>query len=464
MTAVAPATPPAGAPVAAPTTTTTAAAGASTSGAQVSSTSPGTVRVATGRFASTPSRMRLVLALAVLASIVFGAVGLQAGLLQSAAAADARAEASHLVALRDLQNDLLDADAVAANAFLVGGLESAEQRAAYVASIEAATRVVTRESGESRQDAAALGAINADLATYTGLIEQARANNRQGFPVGSAYLDQASTLLRSGTAETADAAAQPGTIQKLDAIIDDSADRLAVHFATARGALWLLAGCVIALAGLVACQLWLTRRTHRYLNPSLVIATGLVLVLGIGGTVVFGSTASTIQTTRETSYAATLAVSRALTSASDAKSLESFTLIKRGSGQTIEADVRLAIDDAASRLEYASSQGVISSQLQTELGAWSDLHQDIRDADNDGRWDDAVALAVSTGADGANAAFTTFSADAAEQIQTSAAETSTALQDAGTLSLIAGWVLLLTGIASAVLAWRGVSVRLREYR
>jgi hypothetical protein len=42
-----------------------------------------------------------------------------------------------------------------------------------------------------------LAEANASLTTYTGLIESARANNRQGFPVGIGYLKNASTVLRS---------------------------------------------------------------------------------------------------------------------------------------------------------------------------------------------------------------------------------------------------------------------------
>ena len=35
------------------------------------------------------------------------------------------------------------------------------------------------------------------LAAYTGLVEAARANNVQGFPIGSAYLREASSLMQT---------------------------------------------------------------------------------------------------------------------------------------------------------------------------------------------------------------------------------------------------------------------------
>ena len=39
--------------------------------------------------------------------------------------------------------------------------------------------------------------ISAQLAAYTALVESARANNRQGFPIGSGYLREASSLMQT---------------------------------------------------------------------------------------------------------------------------------------------------------------------------------------------------------------------------------------------------------------------------
>ena len=49
---------------------------------------------------------------------------------------------------------------------------------------------------DSPQAARAIAAIAASLPVYSGLVETARANNRQGFPVGAAYLRDASNLMR----------------------------------------------------------------------------------------------------------------------------------------------------------------------------------------------------------------------------------------------------------------------------
>ena len=43
----------------------------------------------------------------------------------------------------------------------------------------------------------AMADISAQLSAYTGLVESARANSRQGFPVGSGYLREASSLMQT---------------------------------------------------------------------------------------------------------------------------------------------------------------------------------------------------------------------------------------------------------------------------
>jgi hypothetical protein len=57
-----------------------------------------------------------------------------------------------------------------------------------------ALTALTREAGTSSSALASLGTIADQLPVYSGLVESARANNRQGFPIGAAYLRQAATL------------------------------------------------------------------------------------------------------------------------------------------------------------------------------------------------------------------------------------------------------------------------------
>jgi hypothetical protein len=404
------------------------------------------------RLSTTPDRMRLVLVIGVIAGVLFGLAGLQAGTLQSAATANANTESAQLVGVQNIRNNLVRADAIAANAFLVGGLEPVAQRAQYDTAIKNAADLIATLSASYPADAKQLSTVSAQLSVYTGLIEQARANNRQGFPVGAAYLDQASNQLR-------DQALPP-----LEALVQTNADRVASSFAAASNAIWFLVASAAALVALLLCHLWLTRRTHRYLNRPLLTGIIVTVVFGIVGIAVFGSTAATAGRVRDESYAATLAVSQAFTSANDAKSIESFTLIKRGSGQTLEEQFQTSADDATSRLAQAQQDGVISGAIPGLLDTWLEAHKGIRAADDGGDWDGAVTLAIATDTGSANAAFDAYSAASQTQISQSADDTANRLNGASILSGIAAWVLLAAGIGAAVLAWRGVSLRLKEYQ
>jgi hypothetical protein len=408
----------------------------------------------------TPQLLRILLALTVLASLAFGVAGFQTGMSQARAAADASAEASQLIGIQAVRNDLVSADAIAANAFLVGGLEPADQRAAYDEAIASATASLTKLAADDHAGDTDFSKINTDISTYTGLIEQARANNRQGFPVGAAYLSQGSTLLSEST------------LPELESLVLASADRAAASFTAATVSLVWLVISLAALLLLVWAQLVITRRTHRYLNWPIAIGTVLMLIVGVVGVSSFVGTTSSAIEARQNSYAKTLAISQAYTAATEAKSLESFTLIKRGSGQTLEADVQTAITDAQSRLDSSGKPYFIGTDLRDSFDAWVEQHKKIRELDDgvkdqsESDWDKAVELAIKPESESGspNAAFSAFAEAAQNDITQSSATTTDTLNGGGTLSSIMAWLFLVVGLAAAALSWRGVSIRLKEYR
>ncbi|TDX80922.1 hypothetical protein EDF35_0585 [Rathayibacter sp. PhB151] len=404
---------------------------------------------------TTPRTLRLLLVLTALAAVLFGVFGQQAASLQARAAQEAREQAAQLIGVQDVRNLLVDANAIAANTFLVGGLEPAEQRQTYVDNLADASSRIAQLAATQPDDAETLAKVATKLTTYSGLIEQARANNRQGFPVGSAYLDQASSQLTD---------AEKGILTDLNGLVTRGADRVAAAYDTVRFSVLLLIGSLAMLLLLIAAQVWLARRTHRYLNRPLATATGLLLLVGIGGALVLGSIAGRAAAVRAEPYQATLVVSQALTAASDAKSLESFTLIKRGSGAALESEFQAAAKDAGDRLQAGVDDGIVDGALLTELNAWLDLHAAIREQDDGGNWDDAVELATATGDGTANGAFTTFANDARLAIVDDTTTTRTELDDGSATASIASWILLAAGLAGALLAWRGVAQRLEEYR
>jgi hypothetical protein len=168
--------------------------------------------------ATTPRRLGLLLALLVLLSVVWGLLAALTANQHAAAAGDVVAVSEPLsLDAEQVYTSLSDADATAANAFLTGGLEPAAARQRYQADItqaairiEAASALVgssaarTQLPGHLAHQASTTGtAVGDDLATlsgqlpvYTDEVATARANNRLGYPLGAAYLREASGLLR----------------------------------------------------------------------------------------------------------------------------------------------------------------------------------------------------------------------------------------------------------------------------
>jgi ABC-type amino acid transport substrate-binding protein len=285
-------------------------------------------------FAGTPGRLRAALILTAAVAVLFGLAAAQGFRQADGALERADANTAQLVRLQAIQTNLVSANADATNAFLVGGLEPPAQRQRFTDSMNAAAGLIAEAARAQPADTQALAALNKTLLTYQGLVEQARANNRQGLPVGTQYLRNASAGLR------ADA------VPVLTALVAANEDRVGQEFdGISDGSTWLIGAGLATLVVFAAVLTWLARRTHRYLNMPLVAAAAVVaLTMGIGGSALSGA-ADGAQETRDDSYARTLALSRARIAAYEAKSNESLTLIARGSGAVFEKDWATAVRD-----------------------------------------------------------------------------------------------------------------------
>ena len=141
------------------------------------------------RLTTTPGRLRLAAVLLAVGAIVFGAL--------AGSAVSARRQAAHsvatdteplLVTAEGLYASLSDADATAATTFLTGGLEPPARRERYAGDMRAASgqlATLARQAGGSAQTRAAVRTLATQLPVYSGLVETARTNKRQGFPVGA---------------------------------------------------------------------------------------------------------------------------------------------------------------------------------------------------------------------------------------------------------------------------------------
>jgi hypothetical protein len=404
------------------------------------------------RLVGTPGRLRVVGGACVLACLVFALLGASAFQARAHALADARADAAQLVRVQSIRTNLVQADANATNAFLRGGLEPPALRASYEQGVAAASALITSAARANPADAPELGRVNQALSQYTGLIATARANNRQGFPVGSAYLRQASTVLRGQI------------LPALARVNDANAARVAASYDDAANA-WLRLGlaAVIGLGVLGWGQLWLARRTHRMVNTPLAAATAGVLLAVIGGGFVLVAQQSAAERIGNGSYQAAAALAQARIAAFDAKSNESLTLIQRGSGSAYETAWKAGVDEARTQLQRAVDAGVDPAVVDT-LDTWVTVHQQIRKFDDRGEWEDAVGQATGTGANNSNAAFQDFADTTQQALGREASAVADGLASVRLPLVIAGWLVLAIGILAAVGAWWGFTLRLEEYR
>lgn len=413
---------------------------------------PGPSRAA-GRFQDTPGRMRLVTAVLVVAGLLVGLLAAQSFWSVDRALVRAGENAAQLVRLQEVQTRLVSADAGATNAFLVGGLEPADQRQDYDDAMAGAAEQLAYAARAQPADGEALAALNGVVQDYAATIQAARANNRQGLPVGSQYQRNASAALR------ADA------LPLLEALGAANEARAEAEFGVARRDwLGLVTGCVVGLGALAAASVWLARRTHRYVNVPVAGSAVVVLLVLAAGALVLGSVAGAVGAVRAGSYAAARAVSDARIAAFDAKSNESLTLIARGSGAAFEEAWVDSADTTAARLADATGISASSADLEPAWNAYADLHRQIRALDDGGEWEAAVAAATSRADGSANAAFAAFDDASGERLARASEATSGELRSARSGLVLGGWLCLLAGGLAAVLAWWGLRQRIEEYR
>jgi hypothetical protein len=403
--------------------------------------------------AGTPGRMRAVGIVSVVAALLFGLAAGQGFRSADGALGRAAANSDQLVRIQAIQTNVVQADADATNAFLVGGLEPPAQRADYTEAIASASELIAQAAQHQPADGTALGALNQSLVAYTSQVEQARANNRQALPVGAQYLKSASADLR---AEALPLLANLGEAN--DARVTQEFDR------AGRSALWLVLPGLLALLVLGLSLVWLARRTRRYVNVPLAAAALLVLVTLALGTVGLLSVKSSVDATRDGAYAATRSTAQARIAGFDAKSNESLTLIARGSGASFEKAWQAsstAVGGALSALEQNPASSGLDPLPWT---GYTKVHQEIRALDDAGDWEKAVALATGSGPESGNGAFAAFDTASDTQLTQLSGQTAQALDGTGGWLPFAGVLGLLAGVVAALCAWWGVSQRLEEYR
>ncbi|MGW2920007.1 hypothetical protein ACWDBF_19405 [Streptomyces angustmyceticus] len=426
-----------------------------------------------------PGRLRVIGAVLALLVVVFGAVTAWQVTNRATAADDVVEHSQPLTAdAASIYRSLADADTTAAAGFLAGRKESGTIRDRYAADLSTASALLVKaaaNSGGSPAARAQIARLNSGLPRYTGLVETARANNRQGLPLGGAYLRYANEQMRTELLPAA------------RALYDAETDRLTADYRAAGARPWLATGAgVVAIGALGWAQRRHYRRTNRVFNRGLVAATAASAVVLVW--LVAGHTVARTGLTGSYEHGARSlrVLNEARIDALRARGDENLTLVARGavltgSGQDFyEAGFRSGMADLAgggghgdagpgSRLGAALALADDEAgrrpvrEALTGVRQWQERHGAARAADDKGDYERALAKVI--GPEGSTGeSFDRVAAGLQRALVHEQAEFRSAA-DAGRAALsglaVGAAVLAAAGAVGAVL---GIGRRLAEYR
>jgi hypothetical protein len=340
------------------------------------------------------------------------------------------------------------ADAAAASAFLSGGIETAAMRARYKQALaDAASALADVTAGTPDVEArTAVADMSAKLAAYTGLVESARANDRQGFVIGSAYLREASTLMQTALLPGAEKIYSSNL-----ATLND--DQRAVGTVPTIGLVLL----GLALAAIVVGSVVLVRRTNRQFNLGLIVTAAAVLLV-IGWIVVATRLAAgNIEDSQTEGTARFGQLAKARILAQQARTDETLELIARG-------------DITAQERSFSSHMDEVSALLGTgpplaadAVAKWRASHRKLVEAYEAGDYDAAVAQAIGPEPDASAAQFAAVEASLRNEIEQTRATLRDRVSAAGAQLAWSPTGTLVLMVVGAVVAVVGLWPRLKEF-
>jgi hypothetical protein len=391
-----------------------------------------------------------------------------------------------IVGAQRIHATLADADRAEANAFLSGAIEAAGPHHQYEADIAAAMRELEQAAEQASGNAAVgrqIQAISVQITQYTTLVDIARADNQQGFPVGAAYLRQASQLMhRPGD----------GILASVDQLGDLDAQDLGGENTTlvvTLGAALLYGGVAVALlALLVHSQRFLRARFRRRRSRPLLVASGLLVLLSASFAAEGVLTAQALVMAEGQDYNRLLNIWHMRSLVYDANGNESLSLIARGNGdafdRTFQSNTTRLVDRPMTDelVDQAASgdvrfNGLLADELVASSGTERDAALDVvrayrrfmgvdatlRARSQQGDHESATRLALGARPGQVGAAFAGLDAALGRTIATAQDrfDRATALAEYTLLGQIA---MQLLAIVIVLLAYRGLKPRIDEYR
>lgn len=358
-----------------------------------------------------------------------------------------------------LYTTLSVADAAAATAFIAEA-EPRPVRERYEQAItDAAVAVTEASSGLTTEPLVQLlGRINAELAVYTGLIEIARANNREGNPVGSSYLSEASGLMQATILPDA-ARLYEATSARVDAETTASTQIPAPVI--------VVVGTSVAFG--VFAHRWLGRRTRRRINPGLIVGglAILVMVVWVGTVLTISTTAS--RSAKETAADSLRTVTNLGIIAQQARADETLSLIRRGDEDIRKQSFYHRIDVMHQQLEqYMSYRDAIDKPdlrgADQLLVRWRQANDRMNSYISVGNYRAATQVALGGGENDATPAFDQLEDQLVKAMDQSRSRLRNDVLNArrGLSGAQVGSMVLSLGAAIAVAL--GLWPRLKEYR
>lgn len=346
---------------------------------------------------------------------------------------------------QNLYAALTAADASAASAFL-SGTETGPVRQQYLQAIADASAALADSTASATDDTTrtAVAEITAELAAYSGLVEAARANSRQGFPIGAAYLSEASSLMQNTLLPGAEA------IYAQDLSEVDDGQR-AVGSLPVVG-LVLMA---LALAAIVAGSVVVSRRTNRQFNIGLVVA--LVAMLLAAGCVIVASrlASSSVEESRAEGTARFQQLSEARILAQQARTQETLQLIARSDITASEESFTQTIE----QLNALTADSTAADDVQN----WTDSHRQQVEVYLAGDYPAAVEQAIGSDPDASAAQFAAVESELRAEIEDSRATLRDRVSEAGTWLVWSPVTTLVLTLIAAAAAVVGLWPRLKEY-
>lgn len=349
---------------------------------------------------------------------------------------------------QNLYAALSAADAAAATSFLSGGIETAEMRARYRQALAGASSalgdaVTGATDSETRT---AVAQMTAQLAAYTGLVEAARANNRQGFPVGSAYLREASSLMQTSLLPEAEKfyTASLASVERGQRSIGS----------TPVAGLALL---LVALVAVVVASAVMRARTNRVFNLGLLAAAGLLVVAIAWVLVATTLAANDIEHSRSQGISQFRQLAKARILAQQARTDETLLLIARGDITAGEKAFNGRIADLGATL------GTASPVTTDGVAQWNASHRRQIEAYASGDYRSAVDQAIGSTPDGSAAKFAAVESSLRDDIERVRETMRDGISAAGDRLAWAPVGTLVLSVLAAAAAVVGLWPRLKEF-